>query len=46
MYDKETFFSAEYIYFHFTFYMQIDLIYSVCLKKNHEPPLLDQPEKQ
>jgi hypothetical protein len=33
-------------YFHFTFYMQIDLIYSVCLKKNHAPPLLDQPEKQ
>ena len=36
MYDKETFFSAE-IYL-FSFYMQIDFIYSVCLKKIMTPP--------
>jgi hypothetical protein len=38
MYDKETFFSAE-IYL-FSFYMQIDYIYSVCLKKNHDSSYL------
>ena len=38
MYDKETFFSAE-IYL-FSFNMQIDFIYSVCLKKNHDPSCL------
>ena len=36
MYDKETFFLAE-IYL-FSFYMQIDFIYSVCLKKIMTPP--------
>ena len=36
MYDKETFFSAE-IYL-FSFYMQIDFIYSVCLTKIMTPP--------
>ena len=36
IYDKETFFSAE-IYL-FSFYMQIDFIYSVCLKKIMTPP--------
>jgi hypothetical protein len=39
MYDKETFYSAEYIYFHFIckFYL--------CLKKSWLP-LLDHPEKK
>ena len=36
MYDKESFFLAE-IYL-FSFYMQIDFIYSVCLKKIMTPP--------
>ena len=42
MYDKETFFSAE-IYL-FSFYMQIDFIYSVCLKKSMTPPCLNNQE--
>ena len=41
MYDKETFISAEYIFF--SFYMQIYFIYSACLKKIMTP-LLDQPK--
>ena len=38
MCDKETFLLAE-IYL-FSFYMQIDFIYSVCLKKIMTPPAL------